>query len=83
MDISDDRDIHVTSDERATTWEELYVPSTHSQADPNRAPTEIAPFHKNQMDHGVRDPDCDQRKRALGPLYHHKIKGNRHLPVLG
>ena len=33
------------------------------------------------MDHGVRDPDCDYCKRALGPLYHHKIKGNRHLPV--
>ena len=37
------------------------------------------PYH--QMDHGVRDPDCDYCKRALGPLYHHKIKGNRHLPV--
>ena len=33
------------------------------------------------MDHGVRDPDCDHCKRGLGPLYHHKIKGNRHLPV--
>ena len=31
--------------------------------------------------HGVRDPDCDHCKRALGPLYHHKIVGNRHLPV--
>ena len=33
------------------------------------------------MDHGVRDPNCDHCKRALGPLYHHKIAGNRHLPV--
>ena len=33
------------------------------------------------MDHGVRGPDCDHCKRALGPLYKHKIKGNRHLPV--
>ena len=33
------------------------------------------------MDHGVRDPNCDHCKRALGPLYHHKIVGNRHLPV--
>ena len=33
------------------------------------------------MDHGVRDPHCDHCKRALGPLYHHKIVGNRHLPV--
>ena len=33
------------------------------------------------MDHGVRDPECDHCKRALGPLYHYKIKGNRHLPV--
>ena len=37
------------------------------------------PYH--QMDHGVRDPHCDHCKRALGPLYHHKIVGNRHLPV--
>ena len=40
---------------------------------------EACPYH--QMDHGVRDPDCDHCKRALGPLYHHKIVGNRHLPV--
>ena len=41
---------------------------------------EECPYH--QMDHGVRDPTCDHCKRALGPLYHHKIVGNRHLPVL-
>ena len=40
---------------------------------------EACPYH--QMDHGVRDPDCDHCKRALGPLYHHKIAGNRHLPI--
>ena len=40
---------------------------------------EECPYH--QMDHGVRDPNCDHCKRALGPLYHHKIVGNRHLPV--
>ena len=40
---------------------------------------EACPYH--QMDHGVRDPNCDHCKRALGPLYHHKIVGNRHLPV--
>ena len=40
---------------------------------------EECPYH--QMDHGVRDPHCDHCKRALGPLYHHKIVGNRHLPV--
>ena len=126
----------------------LYVPSTHDRADPNKAPTEVAPsipdlvegetpsipetphYHPDQgdvspeepamgtatrieakermtqtppllsrliqgyldhtgieacpyhqMDHGVRNPDCDHCKRALGPLYHHKIVGNRHLPV--
>ena len=37
---------------------------------------EACPSH--QMDHGVRDPHCDHCKRALGPLYHHKIVGNRH-----
>ena len=40
---------------------------------------EACPYH--QMDHGVRDPDCDHCKQALGPLYHHKLVGNRHLPV--
>ena len=40
---------------------------------------EACPYH--QMDHGVRDPDCDHCKRALGPLYHHKIVGSRHMPV--
>ena len=34
---------------------------------------EECPYH--QMDHGVRDPHCDHCKRALGPLYHHKIVG--------
>ena len=34
---------------------------------------EECPYH--------RDPTCDHCKRALGPLYHHKIVGNRHLPV--
>ena len=41
---------------------------------------EACPHH--QMDHGVRDPNCDHCKRALGPLCRHKIVGNRHLPVL-
>ena len=40
---------------------------------------ESCPIH--QVDHGVRDPDYDHCKRALRPLYHHKIKGNRHLPI--
>ena len=31
---------------------------------------EACPYH--HMDHGVRDPDCDHCKRALGPLYHYK-----------
>ena len=36
-------DIPVISDEHATAWEALYVPSIHSREDPNQAPTEIAP----------------------------------------
>ena len=40
---------------------------------------DACPLHN--MDHGARDPDCDHCKRALGPLYHHKIRGNKHLPV--
>ena len=43
MDISDESDIHVVSEEHATAWEELYVPSIHSREDPNQAPTGIAP----------------------------------------
>ena len=40
---------------------------------------EACPEHK--MAHGVRDPDCDHCKQALGPLFQHRIKGNRHMPV--
>ena len=43
VDISSESDIHVISDEHATAWEELYVPSIHEREDPNRAPTGIAP----------------------------------------
>ena len=43
--------------------------------------TGIEACPRHQMDHGVRDPNCDCCKRALGAMYKHKIKGNRHLPV--
>ena len=136
VDISDGSDIHVVSEEHATAWEDLYVPSIHSREDPNRAPTEVAPstpvphegetpsipetphfdpdqggpspeepaigvairleakeqmaqtppLHSrliqgyldhtgieagpyHQMDHGVRDPEFDHCKRALGPPF--------------
>ena len=49
VDVSDESDIHVVSDEHATAWEDLYVPSIRSREDPNRAPTEVAPsLRKNQ-----------------------------------
>ena len=146
--VSDEGDVPGDSDRHAIAWETLYVPSTPDGADPNQAPTEVAPstpvieegetpsipetphYHPDQgdvspeepvmgtatrivakermtqtppllsrliqgyldhtgieecpyhqMDHGVRDPDCDHCKRALGPLYHHKVVGNRRLPV--
>ena len=144
--VSDDDEVPVISD--SSSWASLYRPLEPTLADPNKAPTELAPstpvveegetpsvpetprlkpedgaippvdgavgvatriegkdimtqtppllsrliqgyldqtgieecpYH--QMDHGVRDPHCDHCKRALGPLYHHKIVGNRHLPV--
>ena len=144
--VSDDDEVPVISD--SSSWASLYRPLEPTLADPNKAPTELAPstpvveegetpsvpetprlkpedgavpladgavgvatriegkdimtqtppllsrliqgyldqtgieacpYH--QMDHGVRDPHCDHCKRALGPLYHHKIVGNTHLPV--
>ena len=36
--------------------------------------TGIEACFKHQMDHGVRDPQCDHCKRALGPLYHDKLR---------
>ena len=39
------------------------------------------PCPQRQLDHRVRDPDCDYCKQAIGTLYRHRIKGNRHLPV--
>ena len=147
--VSEEGEAPQDPDRHAVAWETLYVPSTPDGADPNQAPTEVAPsnpdlvegetpsipetphYHPDQgdvspeepamgtatrieakermtqtppllsrlmiqgyldhtgieacpyhqMDHGVRDPDYDHCKRALGPLYHHKIVGNRHLPV--
>ena len=43
VDTSDESDIHVISEEHATAWEELYVPSIPTREDPNQAPTEVAP----------------------------------------
>ena len=40
---------------------------------------EACPRHRVGL--GVRDPNCDRCKRALGPLYKQKIKGSGHLPV--
>ena len=42
MDVSDESDTPVISDEHATAWEALYVPSIHTKEDPNQAPTEVA-----------------------------------------
>ena len=146
VDVSEEEEVPVISD--SSSWASLYRPLEPTVADPNKAPTEMAPstpvveegetpsvpetphlvpdngatppvdgaegvatriegrevmtqtppllsrliqgyldhtgidacpYH--QMDHGVRDPHCDHCKRALGPLYHHKLVGNRHLPV--
>ena len=43
IDVSDESDAPIISDEHATAWEALYVPSVHTREDPNQAPTEIAP----------------------------------------
>ena len=43
IEVSDDGETPVISDEHATAWEALYVPSTHLREDPNQAPTEVAP----------------------------------------
>ena len=146
--MNDGGGAHTLFDTTKEEWETIFVPSSSSHRDPNRASTEVAPStplppdeetfsipetpkfdpdsggsppdeptigvatkieasdgvtqtppllsrfiqgHLEQtgvetcpthnMDHGVRDPNCGHCKRALGPLYHHKIKGNRQLPV--
>ena len=43
VDVSDESDVPVISDEQATAWEALYVPSVDTRKDPNQAPTEVAP----------------------------------------
>ena len=43
VDVSTESDIPVISDEHATAWGELYVPSDDRLDDPNQAPTEVAP----------------------------------------
>ena len=92
VEISKGSTVHVVSDEAPSTpvpqgEETPSIPETpHFDPDkgdpsPDHERTGIGARPLHQMDHGVRDPDCDCCKRALGPLYHHKIKGNRHLPV--
>ena len=41
--VSDESEAPVISDEHASAWESLYVPLLPSVADPNQAPTELAP----------------------------------------
>ena len=43
IDVSNESEVPVISDEHATAREALYVPSEHTWEDPNQAPTEIAP----------------------------------------
>ena len=43
INVSDESDAPAISDKHATAWEALYVPSVHTRADPNQAPTEVAP----------------------------------------
>ena len=86
VEVGSESDVPVISDEHATTWEALYQTKLQQKSI-------LLPLQDKKGRHlqsltlrvfipdGVRDPDCDHCKRALGPLYHHKIKGNRHLPV--
>ena len=61
MDVSDESTPYVISDdsdEHATAWEALYIPSTHTREDPNQAPTEIAPStHVTQEGEAPPIPD--------------------------
>ena len=61
VDVSDESDIPVISDEHATAWEALYVPPIHTREDPNQAPTEVCPFY----------PMCHKKGRRLQYLTHH------------
>ena len=54
----------IESKERMTQTPPLVSRLIHGYLDQTRI--EACPLH--QMDHGVRDPDCDHCKRALGPL---------------
>ena len=43
VEVSGESDIHIISDEHASGWEDLFVPSLPSHKDPNKAPTQVAP----------------------------------------
>ena len=42
IEVSDDDGAHTLSDDTKEAWEALFVPSSSSHEDPNRAPTEVA-----------------------------------------
>ena len=43
IEVSDESSVHIVSDEAREAWEALFVPSSPSHRDPNRAPTVVAP----------------------------------------
>ena len=43
IEVSNGSDIHVVSDEHASAWEDLFIPSLSSHMDLHKAPTEVAP----------------------------------------
>ena len=80
IDVSDESDIPVISDEHATAWEGLYVPSVHTREDHNQAPTEIAPLllvmpkkgrHRQYLTHHILNLIKEthlQKNQPLGQL---------------
>ena len=51
--MSDDDGAHTLSDDTKEAWEALFVPSSSSYRDPNRAPTEVAPSTPVPPDKGT------------------------------
>ena len=69
--VSEEGDVPCESDRHAIAWEALYVPSTPDGADPNQAPTEVAPsthgIEQGETPSVPETPHCNPDQGDVSP----------------
>ena len=90
VDVSSEGGVPVISDDHATAWEALYIPSIHPRQDPNQASTEVDPSSPARQegeapsipdtpcfhpDQGDPSPEEPERMTQTPPLLSRLIQG--------